>query len=334
MKRIALIAWTLGIWVVLGFPCLGQPVQRVVKKPSVPSANPSQKSTSDQQAADSQTAKAITALVEKMQKEQAQERQSEASAEQDNQNIQRKLVKYTGGLVAVGFITAIFIGWQALETRRAAQAAANSVGEIRRQADIMESQKGVLEQSVRAAQDNAIAAKEGAEATNKNVEMFISKERARVRITLKPLNLTTPQFGVYVVEFNVTNCGPSTAFIANSGCVAYYGPGQYVETDKEMGAAIIFPIHSMPGEMVPNSPPVEAFTILFSVGDNTVLTEIKEGRFSVGLRGSIKYRDVFERDRETAFRCIWRLSPIRDVIGEPFSGEWIKCGSAEENKET
>ena len=227
------------------------------------------------------------------------------------------------------------IGWQAWETKRAAQAAADSVGEIKRQADIMESQKGVLEQSVKAAEDNAAAAKQQAIAANRNIEMFVNKERARVRISLKPLNLTKPEFDAYLVEFTVTNCGPSTAFIANTGCVAYFGPKQSVETDNEMGAAVIFPIHAVSGEIIPNSTPINAFTFLFGIDEAIVLPEIREDRLSVGVRGFIKYRDVFERDRETTFRYIWRLSPIRGVIaGDLFSGDWIECGSPEENNET
>jgi hypothetical protein len=47
--------------------------------------------------------------------------------------IQRKLVRYTVLLVLVGFLTACVICWQAVETRRAANAAAESVGAVHRQ---------------------------------------------------------------------------------------------------------------------------------------------------------------------------------------------------------
>src|SRR5579863_6153704 len=79
---------------------------------------------------------------------------------------------------------------------------------IRRQADIMDSQKDILKDSVTAAQNNAIAAREGAKAAQENINIFVGKERARLRITLKPLILSAPKFeGIYVVDFTVKNCG-------------------------------------------------------------------------------------------------------------------------------
>jgi hypothetical protein len=44
----------------------------------------------------------------------------------ENIQIERKLVLFTGLLVVVGFLTAIVIGWQSWEARRAATAAAAS----------------------------------------------------------------------------------------------------------------------------------------------------------------------------------------------------------------
>ncbi|HWY06177.1 MAG TPA: hypothetical protein VNY24_04910 [Candidatus Acidoferrales bacterium] len=49
-----------------------------------------------------------------------------APADQDI-NIQRKLVRYTRLLVVAGFITALVIGWQSWETRKAAEAARQSI---------------------------------------------------------------------------------------------------------------------------------------------------------------------------------------------------------------
>jgi hypothetical protein len=218
-----------------------------------------------------------------------------------------------------------------------------TLGAIKRQADIMDAQKEILQESVSAAkanadsaEANAVAAKEGAQAASRNIEMFISKERARLRVTLKPLVLSAPKFeSTYVVDFSVKNCGPSTAFITQSSCVTYYGPQQMVESEQETGTAIMFPIHLLPSELSDNTP-IETFAFIFFHDIvSFALSEIKEERFFVGIRGAIAYDDVFGKQRNTTFRYIWKLSPIRGVLGvDPFMGEWIKCGSPEDNKET
>jgi hypothetical protein len=51
-------------------------------------------------------------------------------------------------LIFVGSITAVFIGWQSWETRRAAKAAADSVAAINRQAGIMERQTAAIEKDL------------------------------------------------------------------------------------------------------------------------------------------------------------------------------------------
>jgi hypothetical protein len=64
--------------------------------------------------------------------------------------------------------------------------------------------------------------------------------------------------------------------------------------------------------------------------DNLLVPEIKASRMFVGVRGFIKYRDVFDTDRETSFRYVWKY-PSADEIGD---GSWEKCGAKEENQET
>ncbi len=58
-------------------------------------------------------------------------------------------------LVVAAVITAGFIGWQALETRHAARATADSVGAIKEQAGIMERQTKATETAANAAQKSA-----------------------------------------------------------------------------------------------------------------------------------------------------------------------------------
>ena len=241
-------------------------------------------------------------------------------------------------LVIVTSITAGLICWQAWETRRAAQAAADSVGEIKRQADIMESQKEILEKSVKAAEDNASAAKSGAEAANKNVEIFISKERAKLTVVPKPLSLV-PAFpdipSAYVVKFDVSIYGETRADVLDSGCVAYIVPLESIE-EPGLGSGVMLHMSRLSKIITPNTPPQEQWSLLFPLSgpDHALLIEIKESRWAVGLRGFIKYRDVFDRERFTNFRLKWQYSTIPVPPGSERPGSWYISGAPEENQET
>ena len=116
----------------------------------------------------------------------------------------------------------------------------------------MDAQKSILEESVKAAEANAIsaeanaiAAKEGAKAANKNIEMFISKERARLKIDLKPLDLSKKQSVAYTVDFTLSNYGATAANIIETRCVTFNVPLNLVDV-PELGEAIMFPMHSIP----------------------------------------------------------------------------------------
>jgi hypothetical protein len=226
----------------------------------------------------------------------------------------RAYVVFSGLLVIIGAFGVI----AALRTLRA----------IKRQADIMDSQKGILAQSVKAAEDNAKAASDGAEAANKNVEMFISKERARLRIDLKPLDLKLKYDSTYAVDFALNIHGTTAAYIVDHRCTAYLAPWEIVG-EPEAATALMFPIYSLPNVIAPNTPPLEQYAFLHVDGTED-LSEIKESRQFVGVRGFIKYKDVFDRERETRFRYVWKYS----LYGGGVSGNWEKSGSEEDNLET
>ena len=65
-----------------------------------------------------------------------------------------------------------------------------------------------------------------------------------------------------------------------------------------------------------------------------IVNEIKLDRAFVTVWGFIKYKDVFDRDRETRFRRAWKFSDAIPIGVSHRPGKWEKCGSAEDNKET
>jgi|SRR5208283_3399691 len=225
---------------------------------------------------------------------------------------------FGGLLVVVGFLQVWLLG--------------STLGAIQRQADQMDRQTKKLEESVAVAERAAAAAEKGAEAANKNIEMYISKERARLKIELKPLDLSKKLDVAYTIDFTVDNYGTSPANVIETGCVTYTLPLQFVG-DPNVGDAVIFPMHSIPSIIPPDNPPSEQYAFLFIQGAE--LNEVASDRMFVGIRGFIKYRDTFDRERETRFRHVWKYHAFMPTpTGTARWGNWEKCGSEEENKET
>ena len=239
-------------------------------------------------------------------------------------------------LIVITGITAGFICWQAWETRRAANATKKAAEGVERQVGIMESQKEALEKSVIAAEDNASAAKSGSEASNKNVEMFISKERARLRVDLKPFSVADKITNAYLVNFSISIYGTTSAFISDSGATAYFLPKDAIDVE-DVGKAVMFPVYNVPKTIAPSSPPIETYAFLF-IDDPLILPEIEKGGLVIGIRGFVAYGDVFDRPRETRFRYAWSLEE-ESLLGlgliRPLSdGKWVKSGPPGDNKET
>lgn len=198
-------------------------------------------------------------------------------------------------LVIGAFLGLAFVAWQALETRRAVESA------------------------------------------NKNVETFISKERARVRINLEDLSLVPDEgaCGAYTVNFTVSIFGTTPAFVTESKCAAYEVPPELIAHEETMDA-VMLPLSSLPNVIPPDSQPIPQFAIFHFTREGyteAIMNDVKAGRLFVGIRGFIKYKDAFDRERETRFRYAWKYASHAPGIEPPW-GNWEKCGKEEENKET
>jgi hypothetical protein len=64
------------------------------------------------------------------------------------------------------------------------------------------------------------------------------------------------------------------------------------------------------------------------------MEDIEADRLFVGIRGFMIYKDVFDRERETRFRYVWKYRDKGNIPGLKRWGIWQKCGKEEENKET
>ena len=158
---------------------------------------------------------------------------------------------------------------------------------IRRQADLMERQTTILEDSVAAAQKTADAA-------TTQIEMVKSKERAQLRIEIAEPELTfIEELGGYRVRFQVTLDGTSRAYVLQSSILAYMG-----RTAREKKS----PSTSMgvPRNFTPEMSPFEDYTLIRKDSvwpevdtDPDKADLVHKHNFTVFVDGDILYRDIF-----------------------------------------
>jgi hypothetical protein len=168
------------------------------------------------------------------------------------------------------------------------------------------------------------------------VEIFISKERARLRIDLEELDLSEQTDEVCQVKFRVSIFGTTPAFVIETKCAAYYGPREWM-ADEETADAVMFPFRYVPSFVSASSEPFQEFAIFHFDSDGhtkEIIEEIEVDRLFVGIRGFIIYKDVFDRVRETRFRYVWKYQEKGNIPGLKRWGDWQKCGIEAENKET
>jgi hypothetical protein len=282
--------------------------------------------------------------------------ESSAGQGNDDASIQRNIEVFTGGLVVVGFLQCVimFLQWriygrQAREMRRQRHEMRRQRHVMYRQWRAMQAQLGQMESASGKTDELITQAGKQADATNKSadaatlnaqaakesIEMFISKERARLRIDMKPFLISPKTSSTNTVDFTVSIHGPTAAFITQTRCVTYVLTLEYIDS-PDAGEALPFHIYNLPAVIPANSPPQEYFAFLFLGGTDEQKEierkEIKAGKLFVGVRGFIKYRDVFDRERETSFRYAWKYSSMYNLGGD--YGSWLECGTKEENQET
>jgi hypothetical protein len=269
----------------------------------------------------------------------------------EDRSTQKKLTWFTGVLAAVGGLQLVvmFLTWmvyrrQARELRRQR----HEMGRqrhvmfrqwkaMREQADSMGAQLKAMEESskqvnkqIEILERSVAATEKSADAAKENIELYISKERARLRVEIKPLVLSPKPEPGYRVDFAVSIDGPTAAFITESLCVACVAPEEIID-NSELGDMIMFPIRLLPDVIAANSQPLDcyAFFGLTNPDEELYILEIGASRLFVVIRGFIKYKDVFDREHATYFRYVWKSSKfVKDY------GDWVKCGSPEENRET
>ena len=194
---------------------------------------------------------------------------------------------------------------------------------IERQALQMERQTSILEKTVAVAEKNADTARQ-------NVDLFVSRERAHLRVDLPPLEWPLPA-GSSRLKYKVTHYGATEAYITGSCARA-----EITAAPEPTPEAQWWPAMSIPQVITPNEKVIEAevqgiFPTLTL--DQAEVDAIDAGQRFLHFRGYIRYNDVFGTERVTRFRRVWQLAKLRNPDGSR-SGHWSKTGSAKDNSET
>ena len=216
---------------------------------------------------------------------------------------------FTFFLVAVGGLQ-VFLLWGNLRA-------------IERQANQMERQTGILEKSVALAEKSA-------ETARQNIEMFISRERAHLRVEVMPLEWPLPP-GPAKLKYKVTLHGATEAYITSSCARA-----EIMDSLEPPDDAKWWPAMSIPQVISPNNRVLEGTVEGIFPKMNLEQPDIEAidaGKKFIHFRGFIRYEDVFGTERSTRFRRVWELSKVRNPDGTR-SAHWGKRGSPKDNSET
>jgi len=206
------------------------------------------------------------------------------------------------------------------------------------QMEIMQSHANATRDSAIAAKDGAEAAKANAEAARLNaeaakemLELIISKERARIRVEITALKLALREALAHTVEYTIRLYGSTEARITESGAEAYVSDSAGPRTIKD---SFLLPI-SLPQVITPDVRTISVMAFLYPKLklDNADVDSINERKSFVHFHGFIKYKDVFERERETKFQYTWTVTDLPSLDAERYS-YWTKCGAESDNIET
>ena len=180
-----------------------------------------------------------------------------------------------------------------------------------------------------------------AQAAADNIELFVSKERARLLVTIKyddqsfyfaRITKLKPLDQVYeTVRVEIAQHGPTKAFNVVGKAKVFFADSK-VPTQS----AIPVPL-DLPSIIEGGADPVtDAIHIPISTDEE--LDAIRNERLFVHLFGEVTYEDIFGRPHRSPFRYIWQMSAM--LMGEGEDGHeednsgWMQWGSPEDNLAT
>jgi hypothetical protein len=214
---------------------------------------------------------------------------------------------------------------------------------VKSQAGFMEGQLAAMRDQVKLAIQNALAAQSAAGAAHKNIELVISKERARLRLELLPFEWelfkasnASNIFELWAklgIAYRVSFHGFTPAFVSGSLILARATKEKefFSEPAREIGNVMRLP------EIISSSTRLDEgrTSPLFSSSalkplEPGEIEELQSSKLFVHVFGCINYEDAFGFRRQTAFHFRWS----QFVEGDVGNGMWVKSGPAEDNRAT
>ena len=166
-------------------------------------------------------------------------------------------------------------------------------------------------------------------AIKQQVDMFISKERARLSVEMESFYLGEPN-ALWEVEFRVTNHGATNAVIENALCLPCIQVAKWDTKDALIRLQIQIPKIMAPNpDGVKVTGPIQlASDLNWDIGAEDI-EALTSRRASIYVVGYIEFRDVFDTRWRLDFCRKW--NKFSHIKGEDdLGGTWTDCG---ENKE-
>lgn len=165
-------------------------------------------------------------------------------------------------------------------------------------------------------------------------EMIVSRERARLRVEMLPFDplVTKGNLHAFEIRAEVSISGPTDAFIDHTEFRAVIGD----QPDSvDFNASFPSSMLNLGKVMKANSRPAQGMTLLRQPSAEILgpekMSEIVLGKHGIHAAGSITYRDVFDGRWIFRFRYFYKVSYLND--GTPLGGFWTQIGTPEQNGE-
>ncbi len=239
-------------------------------------------------------------------------------------------------LVGVGILTMFVIGWQAVETRLAAQASQQAIGIMERQTKATEDAAKATQDSVATIQEQLVlmerqaqATEEAANAAIKTVDVMISRERARIEIEPVGIQIYPPAHPLRLdeVSYKVKCHGTTPATIIETKVWAQITDSDKPYRSESYNSIYIPAVFITTSDGVMGRTPLSSDDALATNGVDVVEMVRKKILFA-HFYGFVRYRDIFDGTWVYRFRYIYVPNPWADV-----QGSWIKHGPPAENTE-
>jgi hypothetical protein len=229
-------------------------------------------------------------------------------------------------LVGVGAFQVLLLCWTLRVIRVQAREMQRQRGWMRRQWVEMSQQTASLKEYVDETKKIAKSTVDSAAAANASVALVIDKERARLKITLIN-DFIFPADKIIFVHYKISFYGSTPAFVTD------FRIGLDLTASREAPSAPSWDMPMPIPAVITEQVQIESKSIVTKVFTNAESDAISRRENFVHVRGHLRYKDVFDKERHTNFGKVWVVTDNMNLDGTKLSF-WMNCGEPEANEET